>query len=379
MNEPRPELSLVVTTYGGESAHTQRCLGAIRLWKQPHHEVIVVAHDESPTLRAFLELARSLGIVDRIVLAESGHGHVRSVNLGFALTRAEIAFNVCIDMRVGGQLVADCAELLRTAPGAGMVGWHYDWSVECEGSRWRHGKLESTTRRPDAAMPGGQLSPEHVANVRRAAWHTGRVLESVGDFRFTCCNGSFFGIHRALWDRLGGFDERLYPVHFADDFLTYAVLDQGLDVLNVPRRYRCGGDPAELTALTDLGWQGREDPYRGVDRVSWHSVPPGSQLGETETAFLEMLERGLGAKMSAIVLGEPPWRPKASAAESERVDLMLCARGCYLSGVEQRLRPGGVLVIFDPAEGPPSSSSVGSLRVHRAPEPRVRFDRSLAV
>jgi hypothetical protein len=372
----RPELSLVVTTYGGETAHTQACLGRIRRWKKPEHEVIVVVHDESPTLRVFLELCRRLGIVDRLVLAESGHGHVRSVNLGFALSRAEIVFNVCIDMRIGGALVADCAEILRTTPRAGMIGWHYDWSPDCEGSLWRDGTLVTAIRRPDATMPGGRLLEQHVRNIRAAAWHTGLTLGSVGDLRFTCCNGSFFGIRRSLWDRLGGFDGTLYPVHFADDFLTYAVLDQGLDVLNVPSRYRCGRDPDELLALTDLAWQGRDDPLKGKDRVDWRPAKSDGDLGERERAFLEMLDRALGQNAKVLVVGDPPWRPSPHREVDEAAEgahLVLCASGHYRPGLESRLRVGGTLVTFGAQEGPRGAASVGSLRVHRAAEPRERY------
>jgi GT2 family glycosyltransferase len=374
-----PELSLVVTTYGSETANTQACLGRIRRWKKPGHEVIVVVHDESPTLRVFLELCRRLGIVDRLVLAERDHGHVRSVNLGFALSRAELVFNVCIDMRIGGNLVTDCAEILRTKPSAGMIGWHYDWSPDCEGSAWRDGKLSTSLRRPDATMPGGRLLEEHLRNIRSAAWQTGRTLGSVGDLRFTCCNGSFFGIRRDLWDRLGGFDERLYPIHFADDFLTYAVLDQGLDVLNVPSRYRCGRDPAELLALTDLAWQGREDPLKGVDRVGWPSANSTGDLGATERGFLEMLDRALSKDATVLVMGEPPWRPAARSEAGDRAnlaDLVVCARGFYREDLNTRLRPGGLLIAFHSEAGLPDAALVGSLLVYRAPERRVRYERT---
>lgn len=374
----RPDLSVVVTTYGGETAHTQGCLGWIRRWKKPSHEVVVVAHDESPTLRAFLEYCRRLRIIDRLVLAEPGHGHVRGVNLGFALSRADTVFNVCIDMRVGGAVIDDCSTLLHGEQNVGMVGWHYDWNVACEGSRWRGNRLETTIRRPDASMPGGRLLAEHVHNIRAAPWFTGRVLEAVGDLRFTCCNGSFFGIRRDLWERLGGFDERLYPVHFADDFLTYAVLDQGLDVLNLPRRYRCRGEPSEFLALTDLAWQGRPDPLKGVDRVTWQSSSGDSPVGELESAYLGMVGRALDASAAVLVEGDPLWRPGAGVPARDAADLIVCGPGAYRPGLERRLRAGGLLILAGPGAGPPGAASVGSLRVLRAREPRARFVRELS-
>ena len=69
MTTTLPERSVVVTTYGGETTHTQHCLGRIRRWKTPRDEVIVVVHDETPMLRQFLELCHKLRIVDRLVLA----------------------------------------------------------------------------------------------------------------------------------------------------------------------------------------------------------------------------------------------------------------------------------------------------------------------
>ena len=120
------------------------------------------------------------------------------------LARADIVFNICVDMRVGGECIAQCEELLCSTPNVGLVGWHYDWSVDTEGSRWRDDGLQFSLRKRDETAVGGHLLAANVDNIRAAPWYTGRVFESIGDVRFTCCNGSFFAIRRDLWRRLGG-------------------------------------------------------------------------------------------------------------------------------------------------------------------------------
>jgi len=374
-----PDVSLVVTTYGGETYHTQHCLGWLRRWKEARHEVIVVCHDETPLLRAFLELCRTIGLVDVLVPAVPGHGHVRSVNLGFARARADVVFNVCVDMRIGRDVVTECEARLRGDTRTGAIGWHYDWSPTFDGSLWRDGALRWALRTHDDARVAGELDPVHVENIRHAPWFTGRVFDAIGTRRILCMNGSFFGVRKALWDRLGGFDERRYPAHWADDFFTYATLDQGLDVLNLPAPYRCGGRPDGFQALTDLGWQGRHDPYKGKDRIDWTvaAVVPG--LTEKDTVVLEVLARRLDPDATVALVGDPPWRPGRGAvlpASAERpADLVVAGPGAYAPALRDRLGAGGVLVAFDPpAED--GLARVERLGVHRREAPRAAFTRA---
>jgi GT2 family glycosyltransferase len=378
--DERPrDVSLVVTTYGGETYHTQHCLGRLRRWKTPRTELIVVVHDETPLLRAFLELCRELELIDRLLRAETGHGHVRGVNLGFAHATAEVVFNVCVDMRVGGVVVADCARLLAEEPRAGLVGWHYDWtSPELEGTRWRGGRLEYTRR--------GALAAEHERNLRGAPWATGRALDALAGVHPVLCNGSFFGIRRALWERLGGFDEQHCPVHWADDYLGYAVLDQGLDVLNVPRRYRCAADPAEFQALSDLVWQRRRDPFRGRDQIDWSCRAPDPRLSARENVYLDVLGRSLPRDAAVLVVGDVPWTPPAAARLQRRpggtaadalprADLLLCGAGALEPGLCARVRPGGRLIAFGGAAPLPGAARVDALQVWDAPMARLAFRR----
>jgi GT2 family glycosyltransferase len=379
----KPDVSLVVTTYGGETYHTQHCLGWLRRWKQPSHEIIVVCHDETPLLRGFLVLCQRIGLIDQLIFAVPSHGHVRGVNLGISRASADVVFNLCVDMRIGKEIVEECAARLRSDEGTGVIGWHYDWSQTFEGTFWRGAELEHALRKYDDSRVAGELDAEHVANIRAAPWFTGRVFEAIGTRRILCFNGSFFGVRRDLWERLGGFDELRYPVHWADDFFQYAVLDQGLSVANIPGAYRCGARPEAFQALTDLGWQGREDPLRGQDRIDWNPSRAIAGLGNRETVFLELTERCLDDSSSVAVFGEVPWTPKrgvrATAAEvtSQRFDLVLCASAAYEPAVLRRVRKGGMLIVFQPHDSA-ALQAVGTLGVYRHEAERLAFARTSA-
>jgi hypothetical protein len=261
-----------------------------------------------------------------------------------------------------------------------VVGWHYDWSQTFEGTFWRDGTLRHALRKYDDSRTAGVLDPEHVANMRGAPWFTGRVFGAIGTRRILCFNGSFFVVRRAVWERIGGFDERLYPGHWADDFFEYAVLDQGFDVANLPAVYRCGAKPDSFHALTDLEWQGKRDPYRGRDCVDWKPSREVQGLGAAECALLDMIERRLGddARVAVVaadgrndggsggaarVPASVPWTPRRGVrADGAPADLVLAPAGADMAKLRALLRPGGTAVVF----GEPAGGANGAVGVGRA-------------
>ena len=148
-----PELSVVITTWGDETLYTQQCLGKVRKWKDRRYEIIVVTHDETPLHRQFLEFCSKIGLIDSLLLAVSGHGHVRGVNLGFERAKADLVFNLTIDTRVGGELIRSCAGRLASEPRLGLIGWHYDWDPDFEGSLWRDGSDRGGLEWRNSAYP----------------------------------------------------------------------------------------------------------------------------------------------------------------------------------------------------------------------------------
>lgn len=292
-------VSLVVTTYGTDSYYTQACLESIRRWKNRRHELIVVTHDESALLRAYLDACAAEGLIDRLVYAASGHGHTRSFNLGAAKARGDIVFNICNDILIGPSIVDDCAWQLRRDPQLGLIGWHW----YNEGTFWKDGAIETYALR-DPSHP--DLAPSHIRNIENAPWFTGRYFDGIGGKRWLqLCNTSFFGIQRSLLQQIGGGFGPEYSHYWADDFLCYAVLDQGLDVRNFDRKFRRG----EFFYEFQYGNTDVEDRHRHADRVSCQgafldsikSMPGG--MTEGESVFLHLLARPIPAGSTVTNVG----------------------------------------------------------------------------
>ncbi|MSR59286.1 MAG: hypothetical protein EXS05_16855 [Planctomycetaceae bacterium] len=78
-------------------------------------------------------------------------------------------------------------------------------------------------------------------NIRKAPWFTGRFFQGIGGPKWLqLCNTSFFGARKAVIEKIGGGFGPEYAHYWADDFLCYAVLDQGLDVRHFDGKFRCG-------------------------------------------------------------------------------------------------------------------------------------------
>lgn len=285
---PQP-ICIVVTTFGTDTFYTQACLESIRRWKNEHHKLIVVTHDESPLLRAYLDACVADGLIDRLVFAEPNHGHTRSFNLGVRYADADVIFNVCNDILVGPSLVDDCAQTLRSDPQLGIVGWHW----YNEGTFWRDGKIEKySLRDPNSPL----LGPRHEKNIRKAPWFTGRYFQGIGGPKWLqLCNTSFFGIRRNVLDRIGGGFGPQYKHYWADDFLCYAVLDQGLDVRHFDRRFRHRAYFHEFQYdQTDAPDRRRHADTLQYDGAFLDSIRPiHGGMSERESTFLHLLAKAV--------------------------------------------------------------------------------------
>jgi GT2 family glycosyltransferase len=297
VEHPR-RISIVVTTHRTDSLYTQACLESIRSWKMPHHELIVVTHDESALLRAYLEACAADRLIDRLVFADANHGHTRSFNLGLSYAGGDVVFNICNDILIGPALVDHCAWQLRNDPQLGVVGWHW----YSEGTFWKDGRIDRFNLR-DASNP--LLTPEHEGNIRKARWFTGRYFAGVGGraLWLHVCNTGFFGARTDLLRSIGGFG-REYRHYWADDFLSYAVLDRGLDVRNFDRRFRAKAYFSEFQYdHVDV-----PDRRRHEDRLIWRAGlldvirPINGGMSDDESVFLHFLAKAIpeGATVTSV-------------------------------------------------------------------------------
>lgn len=268
--------SIVVTTCFTQSYYTHACLEAIREWKTTRHELLVACHDASLLLEFYLKGCVKDGLIDRLILTPPSFGHTRGVNRGFQEASGDLLFNVANDILLGPAILDDCAGKLAHDPRLGLIGWHW----YNDGTFWDgEGRIARYQLR-DEHHP--HMSPEDERNIRSAAWYTGRTFAALGGPKWLClCNTAFFGIRRPLWDRIGGFSD-VYAHYWADDFLNYAVLDQGLDFSAFEGKFR---DPCYFA----------EFQYQNLDREDRHRhrdwVPIPSKLER----YLDFLGGGLSA------------------------------------------------------------------------------------
>ncbi len=224
-------ISIAVTTYGMQSFYTHGCLEAIREWKTERHELIVACHDGSLLLEHYLRACAKDRLIDRLIFTPPGYGHTMGVNRCFHEAHGRWLFSVANDIALGPAIVNDCAHRLETEPQLGLIGWHW----YNDGTFWQDGQIVRYQLRDDAS-PNMEARDEQ--NVRSASWFTGRTFEALGGPKWLClCNTAFFGIRREVWDAVGGFAD-VYRHYWADDFLNYAVLDQGLNVEAFAEKFR---------------------------------------------------------------------------------------------------------------------------------------------
>ncbi len=271
----RETVSIAVTTYGTQSFYTHGCLEAIREWKHSRHELVVACHDASLLLEFYLKGCVKDGLIDTLIVTPSGYGHTKGVNRCFAEARGNLLFSVANDIELGPAIVDDCAYRLGTNPQLGLVGWHW----YNDGTFWEGDRIVRYQLR-DEGQPN--MDPADERNVRNAPWFTGRTFRALDGPKWLClCNTAFFGIRREVWNAVGGFGD-IYRHYWADDFLNYAVLDQGLNVEAFASKFHNEHHFHEIQYTnTDV-----EDRRRHADTIA---IP--SKLEH----YLEFLEGGLGS------------------------------------------------------------------------------------
>jgi GT2 family glycosyltransferase len=214
--------SIIVTTYKTDTLYTQACLESIRKWKASHHELIVVTHDETPLLRAYLESCKDSGLIDKLIYTIHNHGHTRSFNLGLQQASHDYIVNICNDICVGHTLVDESVSRVANNKQLGLVGWFW----YATGVWWEGDKLVNWAYRDETNQP--LLDKEFQAKLRHAGCT--KVVEGLGGqpIWIQLCNTAFFAARREV---LGQGFSSAYHHYLADDFLNYQILDKGFDVM----------------------------------------------------------------------------------------------------------------------------------------------------
>ena len=226
----KKQISIAVTTYGTQSLYTHACLESIRKWKNTRHELIVACHDPSLLLEYYLESCKKDGLIDKLIYTPNNYGHTKGVNKCFAEASGDILVNIANDILIGPVIIDDCAYKLLHNKQLGLIGWHW----YNDGTFWNNNNIIKYSLR-DENKPF--LNETDKTNIQNAKWFTGKLFNSIGPKWLQLCNTAFFVIKKSTWNIVGGFSD-IYHHYWADDFLNYAVLDQGLDVHSFESKFK---------------------------------------------------------------------------------------------------------------------------------------------
>lgn len=323
--------SIIFTNYGSHTQLTEEYLDRFKSWKTKDYEIIAVIHNETVLHRVFLEYCHKIGLIDKLIYCVEGHGHLRGIALGVQHASSEFIMVINNDVRISKEIIDYCADRLHSETNLGIIGWHYDFDPNFEGTFWVDGKLKYESRLDQPS----KIDKLNLMKMKTSRWFTGKVFSDIGENRILACNGSFMCTKKSLWTKIGGMDPHLYHHEFADDYYTYGVLDLGYNVENIPKYIRMGNHKEVFDCQTDRQWRGVHIA-EGVDKVSFGEL--------TKEQYVSQLIIKLYDNPNVLMIGEghPAFEGieyKKRLLNTEKVDVLLLSENvsdlnaakCYLT------------------------------------------------
>lgn len=206
-----PVVSVIIPAYG-EALHTYSCLQSVAAEARTHALEAIVMDDRSPQpLRD--EMPEVTGV--RFERNEKNLGFLRNANRGASLARGEFLLFLNNDAQLEPGAIAALLAVFERHPDAGVAG----------------AKL---------VFPDGRLQEAGgIVWSDGSAWNDGRGQHpGRPEFNFLrqadYVSGACLMIRRALFESLGGFDERYVPAYCEDADLCFRVRESGLGVWYQP-------------------------------------------------------------------------------------------------------------------------------------------------
>ena len=238
------EVSISFTTYSNKVDLAEKSLFEISKWKNESHQFLVACHDATRKMKNLLDHYKSKKIINDLFYTPSNFGHLKGVNLCLENARCEYFFNINHDVLVKDICVInDCKDVLSDDKN-GMVGWFWVG----KGCYWEKDKLKFTLR--NKKIQGNYFYDDPKELTR--ALKKNNVKNVVPDQSWVwCCNTSFFGIKTSLFREIGGFNSQDFTHGYADDYITYQLLEKKVNVINMPKHLykKCFFD-----SLTSCKW-----------------------------------------------------------------------------------------------------------------------------
>lgn len=332
-------LVTVVIPVHGKWSYTRRCLASIEASHPAVPFEIVVVDDASPDDSA-ARVAGCPGV--RLVRTGRNRGFVGACNLGAAAARADLLVFLNNDTEVRPGWLDALVDTVYGDDRIGLVGAklvYPDGSLqECGGIVWSDG----------------------------TGWNYGRG-DRPDDPRYTAlrdvdyCSGAALLVRRALFDELGGFDDRYAPAYYEDTDLAFAVRAAGYRTVVQPASVVVHHEGVSHGTDTASGLKRYQELNRSVFVAKWTDTL-ADHLPEPSDANLWLARQrtaaGHGGGIVLVVDHQVPTpdQDSGSVRMSRILELLVrlgqrvvfCpANGAVLQPYTRRLESSGVTVLPD--------------------------------
>ena len=246
-----PDVSILICVYG-KLELTRKCLDAIAATAPEGRYEVIVVDNASPD--------GSGDALEALAPCVSGSAESRPQRREPRLRRRQQPRRAARDRHAPGSAQQRHRAAARLARGA---------------ARRRERVPTSASSAPSSSTPtAGCRRPAASSSPTHRGWNYGRGGDPT-DPRFNFvravdyCSGACLLVPRAVWDELGGFDERYAPAYYEDTDLCFAVRERGLEVVYQPAAAIVHHEGATAGTDTASGFKQHQVVNRERFREKW--------------------------------------------------------------------------------------------------------------
>ena len=328
-----PTVSIVIPTYG-EHAVTRQCLASLAV-SDPDLPIEVIVVDDAYS--ESLDVSSLLVNGVRVIRNEQNLGFLRSCNKAMASARGDYLLLLNNDTLVHPGALEALLSTFEDHESAGAV---------CAQLRCEDGSLQEA---------GGIVWRDG------SAWNWGRG-EDPRDPRFSYTREVDYGsaaalmVERALWERIGGFDESFAPAYYEDTDFCFSVRTESRRVVYQPKAVVTHLEGISHGTDTSAGMKSHQMTNQGRFAEKWRTALYGHRPNGVDP----MLERDRGARARILWVEACMLTPDQDSGSLRTIRLLriLAQMGCKVTfiadnmdGAEPyrtRLADEGIEVIHSP-------------------------------